>query len=73
MQISRLQDLSTSLWGISLPATYSEKKNRPEKNCFIATNNRIVFTVRWSVKYFFAPDSQTFRKNRSEEEKDGEN
>ena len=58
----------------NFPSRYLfRKKNRPEKNCFIATNNRIVFTVPWSVKYFFAPDSPTFRKNRSEEEKDGEN
>ena len=42
-----------------------QKKNRPEKFSFIATNN-------WIVKYYFAPNSSIFRKSPREEE-DGEN
>ena len=29
-----------------------QKRNRPENFIFIATNNRVVLAIRWSVKYF---------------------
>ena len=49
----------SSLWLV-------QKKNRPEKCTFIATNNWIVLAVWWSVKYFYAPNSLIFRKNAAE-------
>ena len=39
-----------------------QEKNGPEKFLFIATNNWIVLSDWWSVKYFFAPNSLIFRK-----------
>ena len=73
MQISRWSHLSSNLWGISLgnfpSLAYVQKKNRPEKFSFIATNNGIVSTVQWSLKYLFAPNSPLFQKG-SVEEKD---
>ena len=38
----------------------------------MATNKWTVFAVQWSAKYFFTPNSLTFRKIRRVEE-DGEN
>ena len=35
-----------------------QKKNKHEKFPSLATNNWIVLAVRWSVKYFFAQNSQ---------------
>ena len=45
----------------------------PEKFPFKLTNNWIVLAVRWSVKYFFVPNSSMFQKNCEEKEEDGEN
>ena len=39
-----------------------QKKNRPKKFPFIATNNWIVSAAGRSVKYFFAPNSSHYRK-----------
>ena len=47
---------------------FQKKKNRPEKYPFKATDNLIVLAVRWSVKYFSAPNSPLFRKSRGGEE-----
>ena len=46
-----------------------QKKKRPEKVFFIATNNWIVLAVRKSVKNDFAPNSPWFRKSGGEEKK----
>ena len=49
MQVNRCLHLSK----LSSPSLgLNQKKNRPEKFPFTATNNLIVFAVRWSVKYF---------------------
>ena len=61
--------LSRSLWEIPPSLRLVQKKNRPEKFPFTATNNRIVLAVRRSVKYFFAPNSPLFRKNGEEKKK----
>ena len=69
MQIYRWLHLSSSLWGNSPTLRIvPKKKNRPEKYPFKATNNLIVLAVRWSVKYFSAPNSPLFRKSRGGEE-----
>ena len=50
-------------------ATFPEK-NRPEKFPFIATNSWIILAVRWSVKYFFAPNSpELLKKKRTGEQR----
>ena len=45
-----------------------QKKNRPEKFPFIATNSWIVLAVRWSGKHFFAPNSLISQKSHGEED-----
>ena len=46
-----------------------QKKNRPEKFPFIATNKWIVSDVQRSVKSFSAPNSPLFRKSAGEKKK----
>ena len=52
-------------------ATCSEKE-QTEKFPFIATNNWVALAVRWSVKYFFAPNFPLIQKSGGDAE-DGEN
>ena len=47
-----------------------QKKNRPEKFQFVATNDRILSAVRWSVKYFFT-NSLIFWKSSTEKGETG--
>ena len=56
LKVNRRIHLSTDVWGI-IPICFVEKKNTPEKNPFMAA------TVRWSIKYFFAPNYPIFRKS----------
>ena len=58
-------DLSSSLWENRLPCNLFIKKQTRK---ITATNNWIVLTVQWSVKYYFATNSPIFQKNRGEEE-----
>ena len=62
MQINMWLYLSTCLWGISLCLRLVQKKNRPEKFGFVVTPNLNILAVRWSVKYFFTPNSPIFRQ-----------
>ena len=48
--------------GNSLSLRLTQKKNTQEKFPFTSTHNWILVAVRWSVKYFFAPNSPIFRK-----------
>ena len=55
--------LSTTHEGIPLRCNLFRRRIDQKKLPVIATNNWIVLAVWWSVKYFFAPNSSTFRKN----------
>ena len=54
-----------SIWGIALRRDF-QKKNRPEKFPYIATNDWIVLAVSRSAEYFFASNSPLFRKSDGE-------
>ena len=58
--------------GLPFAATCLENLYRPETFPFIATNNWTVLAVRWSVKYFFAPNSPIFQKSCGKEEEEGD-
>ena len=72
MQISSWLHSSSNLWWIPLCWDLFRKKNRAEKFPFIAANNWTVLAVRWSINYFFTPNSPIIRKSCSEEEAEGE-
>ena len=55
--------LSTTHEGIPLRCNLFRRRIDQKKLPVIATNNWIVLAVWWSVKYSFAPNSSTFRKN----------
>ena len=73
MQIKRWLHLSSLSLGNSPSRRLIQKSNRPEKWPFIATNNWIVLAARWSVKYFFAPNSPLFQKKSGEKKKKKDN
>ena len=51
----------------------TQKKNRPEKCLFIATNSWIALAVWWSVKFFFAPYFPLFWKSGGEQKNKKDN
>ena len=69
MQIDRWLHLSSSLWGIPLCCDFFRKRIGQKNFPLIATSNRIVLAVQWSLKYFFAPNSPSLRKSGGEKKK----
>ena len=64
--------LSSSAWGIQLHYNLFWKRIDPKNFLFTETNNWIALAVRWSIKYFFAPNSTIFWIRLAEKQKEEE-